>query len=90
MQVTVYTVPNCPQCSTTKRMMDKKGIKYEEVALQDNPEKLEEFKAQGLTSAPIVTTDIKVWSGFRFEKIESLARYLNTERLHEERAQSAA
>jgi glutaredoxin-like protein NrdH len=71
-------------------MMDKKGIKYEEVALQDNPEKLEEFKAQGLTSAPIVTTDIKVWSGFRFEKIESLARYLNTERLHEERAQSAA
>ena len=78
MQVTVYTTPNCPQCMTTKRMMDKKGIRYEEVALQDNPEKLEEFKEQGFTSAPIVTTDIKVWSGFRFEKIESLAQYLHS------------
>jgi glutaredoxin-like protein NrdH len=74
---------------TTKRMMDKKGIKYEEVALQDNPEKLEEFRAQGFTSAPIVTTDIKIWSGFRFEKIESLAQYLHAERAVEGR-QSAA
>lgn len=90
MQVTVYTTPNCPQCMTTKRMMEKEGVEYSEVALQDNPDKLEEFRAQGFTSAPIVTTDIKVWSGFRFEKIKSLAQYLHTERVVSSRQSSAA
>lgn len=90
MQVTVYTVPNCPQCMTTKRMMEKEGIEYSEVALQNNPEKLEEFKEKGYTSAPIVTTDIKIWSGFRFEKIKSLAQYLHTETVVEGRHVSAA
>lgn len=89
MQVTVYTTPNCPQCMTTKRFMDKKGIRYEEVALQDNPEKLNEFRDQGYTSAPIVTTDIKIWSGFRFEKIESLARFLCLETVAESRQTAA-
>lgn len=89
MQVTVYTVPNCPQCMTTKRLMDKKGIRYEEVALQDNLDKLEEFKAQGYTSAPIITTDIKIWSGFRFDRIESLATFLSLESVAESRQTAA-
>lgn len=89
MQVTVYTVPNCPQCMTTKRLMDKKGIRYEEVALQENLDKLEEFKAQGYTSAPIITTDIKIWSGFRFDKIESLATFLSLENVAESRQTAA-
>lgn len=75
---------------TTKRMMEKEGIEYSEVALQNNPEKLEEFKEKGYTSAPIVTTDIKIWSGFRFEKIKSLAQYLHTETVVEGRHVSAA
>lgn len=57
-------------------MMDKLGIQYTVVNLEDNPKKLNEFKEQGLMSAPIVTTDIKVWSGFRFDKIKSLATYI--------------
>jgi glutaredoxin-like protein NrdH len=74
---------------TTKRMMDKEGIEYSEVDLREVPEKLEEFREQGFTAAPIVTTDIKVWSGFRYEKISSLAQYLHTEKVVEGR-QSAA
>jgi glutaredoxin-like protein NrdH len=80
VDVVVYTTPNCPQCLTTKRMMDKNGILYRVVDLVEHPEKLEQFKADGHLSAPIVTTDIKVWSGFRFEKIESLAKYLASDR----------
>jgi len=78
VDVVVYTTPNCPQCMTTKRMMDKKGIEYRVVDLAENPDKLEEFKEQGFTQAPIVTTDIKTWSGFRFDKIESLANYISS------------
>jgi glutaredoxin-like protein NrdH len=61
---------------STKRMMDSKGIRYESMDLTEHPDKLEEFKAKGLLQAPIVETDTKVWSGFRHDKITSLASYL--------------
>ena len=80
VDVVVYTTPNCPQCMTTKRMMDKKGIEYRVVDLTENTDKLEEFREQGFTQAPIVTTDVKTWSGFRFDKIESLANFISSEK----------
>jgi glutaredoxin-like protein NrdH len=82
MTVTVWTTENCVQCMMTKKQFDKLGIDYEEKPLADNPTQLELFKAQGLTSAPIVTTDIKTWSGFRLDKIKSLANYLMGEKAH--------
>jgi glutaredoxin-like protein NrdH len=62
----------------TKKQMDKLGINYEVQSLEENPLVLEGFKAQGLMSAPIVTTDTKAWSGFRLDKIQSLARHLKS------------
>ncbi len=79
MQITVWTTQNCVQCMTTKRQFDKLGIRYDEMALEQHPEKLEEFKKQGFMQAPIVVTDIKAWSGFRLDKIKSLANYLFSE-----------
>lgn len=78
--VTVYTTSNCVQCMQTKKTMDKYGIHYSEVSLEENPALLEQFKAAGHLSAPIVTTDIKVWSGFRLAKIKSLADHINSNR----------
>jgi hypothetical protein len=34
----------------------------------------------GFTSAPIIETDAKRWSGFRLEKIKSLEYHLKNER----------
>ena len=76
--VTIYTTPNCVQCMATKRQFAKYGIEYTEVALESVPEKLAEFKAAGHQTAPIVTTDVKIWSGFRLEKIVNLASYIDT------------
>lgn len=76
--VTVYTLPNCVQCDQTKKQFTKLGVEFTEVNLEDHPDKVEAFTAQGLTSAPIVTTDVKVWSGFRIGKIESLANYIRS------------
>ena len=77
--VTVYHIgPTCVQCNQTKRMMDKLGIIYSEVDLRDpaNADKLAEFQAAGHSSAPVVTTDTKIWSGFRLTKIKSLADFI--------------
>jgi glutaredoxin-like protein NrdH len=60
----------------TKREFDRRGIRYDEMALEQHPEKLDEFKAKGLLQAPIVETDTKVWTGFRLDKIKSLENYL--------------
>ena len=76
MQITVWSTPNCVQCMMTKRELDKRGIKYEAKDLTEHPDQLEAFKEAGLLQAPIVTTDIKVWSGFRLDKIKSLHSYL--------------
>lgn len=76
--VTIYTTPNCMQCESTKRMMTRLGIEFSVVDLTTVPDKLEEFKARGLSAAPIVTTDTKIWSGFKFEKIQGLANYIRS------------
>ena len=78
--VTVYHIgPSCVQCNQTKKLLDKLKIVYTEVDLRDNPDKLDEFKEQGLAAVPIVTTDTKIWSGFRYEKIKSLANYISSQ-----------
>jgi glutaredoxin-like protein NrdH len=79
MQISVFTTSNCAQCMMTKRQFDKLGIRYDEIALEQHPELVEKFKDMGLMSAPIVVTDTKKWSGFRLDKIKSLANYLFSE-----------
>jgi glutaredoxin-like protein NrdH len=64
----------------TKREFDRRGIRYDEMALEQHPEKLDEFKAKGLLQAPIVETDTKVWTGFRLDKIKSLENHLKANR----------
>lgn len=42
--VTIYTFSTCPYCIRAKRLMDNKGVKYEEIEISNNNEKLEELK----------------------------------------------
>lgn len=83
--VTIYTLPNCVQCESTKRLMTKLGIEYSVVDLTTVPDKVAEFRELGLTAAPIVTTDIKIWSGFRHGKIQSLAHHIFSQERHEQK-----
>lgn len=76
--VTVYSTPNCVQCRQTKVVLQREGIVFTEVDLTEHPEKLAEFKEQGFVAAPIVTTDTKTWSGFKLNKIMSLASYIHS------------
>ena len=79
MQISVFTTKSCVQCEMTKKQMTKFGIRYDEIALEQHPELIEKFKEMGLMSAPIVVTDTKKWSGFRLDKIKSLANHLFSE-----------
>lgn len=79
MQVTVWTTKTCVQCESTKKQLSKLGVRFDELALEQHPEMLEQFKALGHLSAPIVQAGDQTWSGFRFDKIQALAKKLNLE-----------
>jgi glutaredoxin-like protein NrdH len=65
-QLTVHTLPNCPQCTMTKKLLDREGIPYDVVKLEDHPELMAKFKDEGLLQAPIIVVghDGRRWTGF--------------------------
>ena len=73
MSVKVYTLPSCVQCDSTKRMLKKNSIEFEEVDMSADPIALEMVKSLGYTSAPVVIAGEEHWSGFRMDKIQNLS-----------------
>lgn len=73
MTVVIYTLPSCVQCDTTKRMMKKIDVDYREVDLSENEDAYQMVKALGYSAAPVVIAGDEHWSGFRPDRIQSLA-----------------
>ncbi len=73
MAITVYSKPNCVQCTATYRALDKAGLSYEVVDLSLDAEALEQVKSLGYAQAPVVMAGGEHWSGFRPDKIKVLA-----------------
>lgn len=71
--IIVYTKPNCVQCNATYRALDAKGVQYRTVDLSVDEKAVEAVKALGYMQAPVVVTDEDHWSGFRPDKIATLA-----------------
>lgn len=72
MTVTVYTLPECVQCDSTKRLLDREGIAYETIDLSKDDKALEYVRSLGYQAAPIVVAGEQHWSGFRMERIKGL------------------
>lgn len=71
---TLYVKNNCVQCSMTKKMLDKLGVTYETVNLEETPEALEMILNMGFLSAPVViASDGNSFAGFQPEKIQAIA-----------------
>ncbi|MBN6778839.1 glutaredoxin family protein [Pseudoclavibacter alba] len=73
MRATIYTLPNCPACTRTKQFMVKRGFELEVIDLAENPDLLEQFRAEGLQSAPVVETGGQRWAGLRPDLIAQAA-----------------
>lgn len=78
MKITVHHIgPTCVQCNQTKRVMDAAGIVYDQVDLRDHPELTEKFKEMGHMTAPIVTADEQIWSGFKLTRIREIEKIIH-------------
>lgn len=78
MQVTVFTTPQCVQCSQTKKVLDREKIRYDVVDLTLHPDSMEMVKSLGYTAAPVVVAGEKHWSGFKLDKLMALAQRIHT------------
>ena len=78
MAITIYSKPNCVQCTATYRAMDKAGLSYETVDISLDAQALEQVKSLGYAQAPVVVAGEDHWSGFRPDKIKALAVAVET------------
>lgn len=72
-KATIYTLPSCVQCDSTKRLMTREHIEYDVVDLSTDEKAMEFVKSLGYSAAPVVVAGDKHWSGFKLDQIMSLA-----------------
>jgi glutaredoxin len=52
MTLTVYTKNNCPFCDRAKMLLESRGVVYNTINLEDQPEARDFLVDQGLRSVP--------------------------------------
>lgn len=71
--VTVYSLPNCVQCDSTKRLLTRNEVSFNEVDLSQDPDALAMIRELGYNAAPVVMAGEDHWSGFRPDKLATLS-----------------
>ncbi len=72
--ITVYTKTACVQCHATYKALDKYGLAYEIINIEDQAEARDYIMALGYLQAPVVIVDGEHWSGFRPDRIKAVAK----------------
>lgn len=73
MAITVYTKPACVQCTATYWALDKAGLDYSIVDISLDTDARDYVMSLGYLQAPVVVADGDTWSGFRPDRITTLA-----------------
>jgi glutaredoxin-like protein NrdH len=73
MAITVYTLPSCVQCDSTKKLLDRNELEYAVIDMSQDEAALELVKSLGYAAAPVVIAGDTHWSGFRPDKISEIA-----------------
>ncbi len=72
MSITIYTRNDCVQCHATKRAMESRGLAFEMVNIDQQPEAADALRAMGFRQLPVVLAGETKWSGFRPDLINRL------------------
>lgn len=73
-EITVYTKPDCMQCTATYRALEKLGIAFRLVNVSEDEEALATIKSLGYASVPVVVSPTGHWAGFRPDRIKGIQR----------------
>ncbi len=70
--VTVYSKPNCPQCTQTKKKLEQKGVAFEVIDISQDKNAAQTVTDLGYRQVPVVVSGEKHWSGFRPDLLDAL------------------
>jgi glutaredoxin 3 len=63
--VTLYTTDRCPYCIQAKKLLDKRGVTYEEINLARDPDGRSELAAKtGMMTFPQILIDGQLLGGY--------------------------
>ena len=72
MTVKIYSTPWCPYCKMAKDFLREHNIKFEDINVQEKPEKIEEMaEVSGQRGVPVITINGRVILGFDPEALKS-------------------
>lgn len=64
-QVQVYTTPTCPYCIMAKRLLNQKGVRFEEIDVSgDHARRMWLVQKSGQSTVPQIFIDGKAYGGF--------------------------
>lgn len=73
MSVTIYTLPACVQCDSTKRFLTRNNVEFDVVDLSEDENAMNLVRSLGYSAAPVVISGDEHWSGFRPDRLTALA-----------------
>lgn len=73
MSITVYSKPNCVQCTATTRALDRQGSDYQIIDILEDAKAYELVASLGYRQVPVVVAGKQHWAGFRPDMIGALA-----------------
>ncbi|MFH1847556.1 MAG: glutaredoxin family protein [Candidatus Omnitrophota bacterium] len=69
--VKVYSTATCPYCVRVKQYLKEKAIKFEEINISEDPQKMQEMvEKSGQMGVPTLDIDGRIIVGFDKDKIE--------------------
>jgi len=63
--IKVYTTPYCPYCDAAKRLLNKKGLSFEEIDVSDAEEKQALKERTGWRTVPQIFINEKMIGGYQ-------------------------
>lgn len=60
------------QCKMTKKFLEQNGADFQEINIDEHPEKIDYVKSLGFTSAPVIESDNLIFSGFQPAKLKEI------------------
>lgn len=75
MKVRVFSTTWCVYCRMAKEFLKQKNVKFEDINIEENPEKAKEMvKLSGQTAVPVIDVDGKIIVGFDKERLKKNLR----------------
>ncbi|MEY8699691.1 glutaredoxin-like protein NrdH [Streptococcus ferus] len=71
-KITVFSKNNCMQCKMTKKFLEQNGADFEEINIDEQPDKIDYVKGLGFTAAPVIEAGETVFSGFQPNKLKAI------------------